>query len=84
MQTKQKIVLLSKSQGQRGQWGYQKKYIILVEGSMVVVKWGRAETPSVFYQNKTRFFANEEEASRFATDTMYQKLDKGYELETTH
>jgi predicted DNA-binding WGR domain protein len=83
METKQRIVLLSKSQGERGQWGYKKKYIIEVEGSVVVVKWGRAEVAPVFYQTKRRFFANDFEASRFATDTMYQKLDKGYELEST-
>jgi predicted DNA-binding WGR domain protein len=84
MDNNQTVVLVSTSQGERGQWGYQKKYIIKVEGRKVVVSWGRAEFGAVGYQEKTRYFANEIEATRFATETMYKKLDKGYEELVRH
>ena len=77
------VVLLSASQGERGEVGYKKKYIISVEGRKVISAWGRAENWVGSYQTKVRYFADELDAREFATKTMYQKLDKGYELVTT-
>lgn len=82
METK-KVVLISKSQGERGQHGRLKRYIIDIVGTQVQFRWGRAEVQSWAYQMKYYDFATEFEASRFATEQMYKKLDKGYELETT-
>jgi predicted DNA-binding WGR domain protein len=83
MDNNQAVILVSKSQGERGEVGYKKKYIISVEGRKVISAWGKAENWVGSYQTKVRYFADELDAREFATKTMYQKLDKGYELVTT-
>jgi predicted DNA-binding WGR domain protein len=73
------IILHSKSQGERGQSGNRKRYIIDSVGTQVQVRWGRAEVQRWLYQMKYYDFATESEARAFATEQMYKKMDKGYE-----
>lgn len=77
----EKITLVSRSQGERGQHGGQKKYIIRFgfDGKSVVVRWGRAELDESLYQQKVTRFDTEIQARAFAIEQMYKKMDKGYE-----
>jgi predicted DNA-binding WGR domain protein len=76
-----KIVLVSKSQGTRGDNGKKKVYEIVVEGNKVVVSWGMAEKAN--RQSKTEWFGTELQATWFASDKKYEKLNKGYEIAYT-
>lgn len=77
----QKTILVSRSQGERGATGHRKKYIIYAGGdNRVVVRWGRAELDESWYQRKVVEFDSEAYALIWATDQMYKKMDKGYEL----
>lgn len=76
-----KIVLISKSQGDRGQAGKKKVYEIVVEGNKVTLSWGMAEKAT--RQTKTERFATQMQARWFATDKKIEKLDKGYEMAYT-
>jgi predicted DNA-binding WGR domain protein len=76
-----KIVLISKSEGQRGQNGKKKVYEIVVEGSKVTVSWGKAEEAQ--RQTQTKFFGSEWQATNFANEKKWAKQDKGYELAYT-
>lgn len=75
----EKIVLVNESQGERGEEGRKKKYIILCSGSRVSFYWGRAEKPEWTYQVKSVTFDTEERAKNYATEQMYKKMDKGYQ-----
>jgi predicted DNA-binding WGR domain protein len=76
-----KIVLVSKSQGERGQDGKKKVYEIVLEGNKVVVSWGMAEKAQ--RQTQTKFFGSEFSALVFADNKKYEKLEKGYEIAYT-
>jgi predicted DNA-binding WGR domain protein len=77
--TDEKIVLVSRSQGERGSEGRQKKYIIYLGGNSVVFRWGKAELHESWYQRKVVDFDTEIQARAFAIEQMYKKMDKGYE-----
>ena len=76
-----KIVLVSKSQGERGQAGKKKVYEIVIEANKVTLSWGMAEKSN--RQTKTEWFGSNIEANWFATDKKIAKLDKGYEVAYT-
>lgn len=76
-----KIVMISKSQGERGQAGKKKVYEIIIEANKVTLSWGMAEKPN--RQTKTEWFGSTIEAKWFADDKKFQKLDKGYEVAYT-
>jgi predicted DNA-binding WGR domain protein len=76
-----KIVMISKSEGNRGQSGKKKVYEISITNNTVTVSWGMAEKPA--RQTSTKSFANGFQASLFATDKQYEKLAKGYEIAYT-
>jgi predicted DNA-binding WGR domain protein len=73
------IILHSKSQGERGECGGRKRYIIDIVGTQVQFRWGRAEVQRWLYQMKYYDFDTEIQARAFATEQMYKKMDKGYE-----
>jgi len=73
-----KIILASRSQGLRGQDGKKKIYEIVVDGTRVIVRWGKAEEDT--RQSQTKFFQTEWQAKSFAQDKKWEKIDKGYEL----
>jgi predicted DNA-binding WGR domain protein len=76
-----KIVLVSKSQGERGQDGKKKVYEITVNGNVVTVSWGKAEVSA--RQTQVKRFINEYHAERFASEKKWAKLEKGYEVAFT-
>lgn len=76
-----KIVLVSKSQGDRGQAGKKKVYEILIENNKVVVSWGMAEKAQ--RQTQTKWFPSNFSATMFADEKKYEKLVKGYEVAYT-
>jgi predicted DNA-binding WGR domain protein len=76
-----KIVLVSKSQGERGQDGKKKIYEITVNGNVVTVSWGKAEVSA--RQTQVKRFTNEYYAERFASEKKWAKLEKGYEVAFT-
>lgn len=76
-----KIVLISKSQGDRGQSGKKKIYEITIDGALVTLSWGKAEEDN--RQSQTKLFSNELRALEFAIDKQVSKLDKGYSLAFT-
>ena len=76
----ERIALVSRSQGERGQYGGQKKYTIEVIGdNRVLMRWGKAELGEWTYQSRAVQFDTESKARAFATEQMYKKMDKGYE-----
>ncbi len=76
-----KIVLVSKSEGNRGNEGKKKVYEIVVEGNKVTVSWGMAEKTN--RQSKTEWFGTAIQADWFATDKKWEKVNKGYEVAYT-
>lgn len=76
-----KTVLVSKSQGERGNEGKKKVYEIVVEGNKVTVSWGMAEKPN--RQTQTHWFGSPNFAENFAFEKKWAKLDKGYEVAYT-
>ncbi len=73
-----KMILASRSQGERGQNGKKKIYEIVVDGTRVIVRWGKAEEDK--RQSQTKFFQTEWQAKSFAQDKKWEKIEKGYEL----
>ncbi len=80
----ERINLISRSQGRRGQFGYRKRYTITQVENRVIVRWGRAELPTYRDQEQRFEFATEQLAKAFATEQMYKKMDKGYEKENAN
>jgi predicted DNA-binding WGR domain protein len=76
-----KIVLVSKSEGQRGNEGKKKVYEITIEANKVTLSWGMAEKPN--RQTKTEWFGTAIQADWFATDKKWEKVNKGYEVAYT-
>jgi predicted DNA-binding WGR domain protein len=83
-----KIILESKSQGSRGDWGYKKRYALdLFEvssgKSVVEISWGRAE---LWYsrQRKQHTFDDSFLASLFIDEQVEKKVKKGYEIVATN
>jgi predicted DNA-binding WGR domain protein len=76
-----KVVLVSKSEGQRGQNGKKKVYEIIVEGNKVVLSWGMAEKS--VRQTKTEWFNNPYSAENFVFEKQWEKIAKGYEVAYT-
>lgn len=76
-----KIVMISKSQGDRGQAGKKKVYEIIIEANKVTLSWGMAEKPN--RQTKTEWFGTEWQATNFANEKKWAKQDKGYEVAYT-
>lgn len=79
-----KVNLVSKSQGQRGRFGYRKVYSIIQRDTLVSIWYGRAELPTYQLQNIRKEFATAELAKAWAIEQMFKKLDKGYEMENTN
>lgn len=73
-----KMILASRSQGERGQNGKKKIYEIVVSGTCVIVRWGKAEEDK--RQSQTKWFNTPYQAEMFAHDKKWEKIDKGYEL----
>ena len=73
-----KMILASRSQGERGQAGKKKIYEIVVNGNCVIVRWGKAEEDT--RQSQTKFFQSEWAAKAFANEKKWAKIEKGYEL----
>jgi predicted DNA-binding WGR domain protein len=76
-----KIVLISKSEGSRGQAGKKKIYEIVIEGNKVTFSWGKAEEAQ--RQTQTKWFATEWSALNFANEKKWAKVEKGYEVAFT-
>jgi hypothetical protein len=73
-----KAVLVSKSEGSRGNAGKKKVYEIVVEGNKVTLSWGMAEKAQ--RQTKTEWFYSPASANSFAFEKQWEKIAKGYEL----
>lgn len=76
-----KIVLISKSEGSRGQEGKKKIYEIIIEGNKVTFSWGKAEESK--RQSKTEWYATEWKAENSAYEKKWEKVMKGYEVAFT-
>ena len=74
----EKIVLVSASTGERGQDGKKKVYEIVVDGSVVVMKWGKAEEER--RQTKREWFTDSRFAKMFAEEKMWETVGKGYSI----
>jgi len=78
-----KVTLVKRSQGQRGQYGARKAYMIYIRQLnptgrwCVFMSWGKEEMPSSWMGN-TKIFDTEQKAVQFAWDKFYEKIDKGY------
>lgn len=74
-----KWVLLSISDGGRGEQGKQKVYEITIEpAGRVTFEWGMAEKPS--RQSKVQWTGSEAAARQVALNQVNAKLAKGYRL----
>jgi len=76
------VVLVKRSEGQRGRYGARKAYKIYVRKFSetrwcVFMSWGKEEMPSSWMGN-TKIFDTEQKAVQFAWDKFYEKIDKGY------
>jgi predicted DNA-binding WGR domain protein len=76
-----KIVLVSKSQGDRGANGKKKVYEILIDGNKVTFSWGKAEESS--RQTQTKMFQSAWYAEQVANEKKWAKIEKGYEVAFT-
>ena len=72
-----KWVLVKKSDGQRGAQGRSKMYEVTVQGSTVLLAWGKAEEPLRVTQVR---FANDRSANAFAREKVIIKSQKGYKI----
>lgn len=79
-----RVNLISRSQGQRGQFGYRKVYQIVQRDNRVIIYYGRAELPSYQRNRIEKEFASVAKAKAWAIEQMFKKLDKGYEMENTN
>jgi hypothetical protein len=76
------VVLVKRSQGERGQYGARKAYKIYVRAVSanswcVFMSWGKEEMPNS-WMGSEKIFATEQRAVQFAWDKFYEKIDKGY------
>lgn len=76
------VVLVKRSQGERGQYGARKAYKIYVRtvsenNWCVFMSWGKEESPNS-WMGSEKIFATEQQAVQFAWDKFYDKIDKGY------
>ena len=76
------VVLVKRSQGQRGQYGGRKAYKIYVSKFSdnrwcVFMAWGKEEMPNS-WMGSEKIFSTEQQAVQFAWDKFYEKIDKGY------
>jgi hypothetical protein len=76
------VVLVARSQGERGQYGGRKAYKIYVSKFSdnrwcVFMSWGKEEMPNS-WMGSEKIFATEQKAVQFAWDKFYDKIDKGY------
>jgi hypothetical protein len=76
------VVLVARSQGERGQYGGRKAYKIYVRAVSanswcVFMSWGKEEMPNS-WMGSEKIFATEQRAVQFAWDKFYEKIDKGY------
>jgi hypothetical protein len=76
------VVLVARSQGERGQYGARKAYKIYVRKFSdnrwcVFMSWGKEEMPNS-WMGSEKIFATEQKAVQFAWDKFYDKIDKGY------
>ena len=76
-----KIVLVNKSEGQRGQDGKKKIYEIVIDGKKVTISWGKAEESK--RQSQVKFFGSEWSAENFANEKKWAKIERGYEVAFT-
>lgn len=73
----EKIVMVSNSQGERGDNGKKKVYEITLEGDLwVVLSWGMAEKSARQIQRK--WFPNPYTRAKFVEDKKWEKIAKGY------
>lgn len=78
----EKIVLVSNSQGDRGEVGKKKVYEISIEGDhWVVLSWGMAEKSQ--RQTQRKWFPNPYTLNTFVNDKKWEKLSKGYTIAYT-
>lgn len=78
----EKVVLVSNSQGERGNNGKKKVYEITLEGDLwVTLSWGMAEKPN--RQTKKMWFPNPYTRNYFVQEKKFEKLAKGYEIAYT-
>jgi predicted DNA-binding WGR domain protein len=75
----ERIELVARSDGQRGRFGYRKKYIISRRYYSVILRWGRENKAEYTYQEQRKDFETSELARAFVIEQMYKKMDKGYE-----
>lgn len=76
------VVLVARSQGERGQYGGRKAYKIYVRTVSentwcVFMSWGKEEMPNSWMCTE-KIFKTEQQAVQFAWDKFYDKIDKGY------
>lgn len=80
------VVLVARSQGERGQYGGRKAYKIYVrelapfqskKSWCVFMSWGKEEMPNS-WMGTEKIFDTEQKAVQFAWDKFYEKIDKGY------
>lgn len=76
-----KWVLLSESDGARGENGKKKIYEIVVKDNMLFTSWGMAEKS--VRASSTKFFSSNNAAHTEAIEKLSQKLAKGYVLAFT-
>ena len=75
----ERIELVARSDGQRGRFGYRKKYTISRRYNSVILRWGRENLPEYTYQEQRKDFDSAELAKAFVVEQVYKKMDKGYE-----
>jgi len=73
-----KVVLVSKSEGNRGANGKKKIYEIVIDGNRVTFSWGKAEESA--RQTKTQWLRSEWLATQTAEEKKWEKIAKGYEV----
>lgn len=76
------VVLVKRSEGQRGRYGARKAYKIYVckfseNRWCVFMSWGKEELPFSWACSE-KIFSTEQQASQFAWTKYYEKIDKGY------
>ena len=76
-----KFVLISQSEGNRGQDGKKKVYEITVDGSTVTLSWGMAEKGQ--RQTQVKNFPNIFRANDFVAEKKWAKIAKGYTVAFT-
>lgn len=75
---KTKWCLLKTSDGKRGIEGKKKVYEVRIDGFTVICEWGMAEKAQR-QSSVTRFYSSQA-ATRFATEKVWSKVYKGYQI----